>query len=1164
MPAGFVPSTIHHTCPAMHSGAMATRQPTIVRSRPAMRSYAGVTSPDRHPGTRAGGRQRLRRPSFGRRARTAYLLLIALSPVCPAETSAPAGATAAAAATAAIDSIATEAEALLGQIRAADLDPHHALDATGVRLDTSFAALHLESGVLIPVRAAGGRLVEMVFVGRGLVRLDPPDEIEAGQLELFTGGTRLAEIFTEAVFVIARDQAADALLRRPAATTDTETLRRAGERYTAWKNSPERRTLGVETGILLDALKDPLYEDYFAGWFMGRQLGPFLLQMDPAAEEQINLGQFVRFDATPEEKHSLSRFLHRQQRRGRLVGLEVEDLGRWDSWVQTAVRDANGVPRPGSEGFEPRHYQIEVSVDPRTGHLASRSRVALRVISGRRRVVRLELHADLEITRVAIAAESRRPANDDSELFYLREGSDLQVFLPRVPAAGTEVELEVTCEGSFLERGNDRDWALRDALGWYPRTGANERATYDVTLRWPRRYRLLASGVRVDGGKSHSGNWERRHMAVPTLGFSFEVGLFEVRSESVGDIRLNVAFDPGTRELAPKTSPDELMSTVADALRYYQEIFGPYPLDELTVVTVPRQYSQAMLGLITLSGRVLVDWGVFGPLLRVQDHGSVVAHEVAHQWWGHLVGWRGYRDQWISEAMANYATLLWARHHGLTPAVGPVTGWQQELTATIADGRAIESLGPLVLGERLFSSRSQDAYQAIVYRKGPLVLEMLARKFGEQDFLRALRALVTAAAGRAISTGEFLSLLEGITATDLDGFARQFIFGTGLPEIYYDYAFERNGKGGWRVRVDAVQEMPARARYAVVPMARSPSSGGASDTRLDVARGRVEGPANIDSSELVVPFQILLANDPAAAESAAWRRRDETPTSLRRDMLIGRLVISGRHTELTFEIKNRPVKLWLDRDRQIFGRFFDRRKHPKRMLLQQAAKLSAGGQRQAAEEALRRALATHSPLASTDYLLDSHIHLRLASVLMDSGRDTEAALSLDLARDAFAQGREALPSSEVRRFARAFEVSEARMEVRRGAYQAAYQRLHGDLLDPQDATSTEGYLLLAIAAHATGHQSELEAALEIARRRGADVSRLRSRSIASMTRARTLYSFQSKSLKTFRSRPASPVRHIGYSESGNTSKPANFSGSRIRIPASANISAAFSLRLLSL
>ena len=112
----------------------------------------------------------------------------------------------------------TDPEILLQQIRTARLDLSQPLDATGVRLDTGAADLDLESGVLIPLRTDGSRAVEMVFVGRGQVRLEPPDEVEAGQLELFTGSQRLAETFTEAVFVVARDQAADALAETAASS----------------------------------------------------------------------------------------------------------------------------------------------------------------------------------------------------------------------------------------------------------------------------------------------------------------------------------------------------------------------------------------------------------------------------------------------------------------------------------------------------------------------------------------------------------------------------------------------------------------------------------------------------------------------------------------------------------------------------------------------------------------------------------------------------------------------------------------------------------------------------------------------------------------------------------------------------------------------------------
>ncbi|MEE8524352.1 MAG: M1 family aminopeptidase [Thermoanaerobaculia bacterium] len=953
--------------------------------------------------------------------------------------------------------------AVLAEIRSAELDTSRPRDAADLRLQTGFATVDLRHGILIPVRTASGEVVEWVFAGYGELILDPPDDIEAGQLELFTGEASLRESFTEAVFVVARDAAAAALAARPAAVPEPVLAARAEAFWEAWQTSPERRTLGVEIGVLLDALEVPIYEEFFAGWFSGGRLGRFFLQMDPAEVEQINLGQFVRFDPTAAQHRRISGFLHRQQQQGRLVGLEVEDLGRWDTWVSSSLRSSGGLPRPGAAAFEPRHYSLEVTVDPPSGRLVSRSRIELDTLGGHRRAVRLKLSTALEVTRLRNGA--------GEELFFLRQDDELYVVLPRAPSPGARVVLEVDAEGVFLEPGGNRNWALRESVGWYPRTGSTERATYDVTLRWPREFDLVASGREVEGGRGQGMRWQRRRLDVPALGFSFSVGHFKTRTAKAGKVEITVALDPSVVEAMGQDSIDELTATVVRSFTYFRKVFGDYPLDQLTVVTVPRQFSQAMLGYISLSSPMMVNWGLFGSLLGVQDRRAVVAHEVAHQWWGHLVGWRGYRDQWISEAMANYAALAWSRHRGLKTAVGPVTGWQEELTTTLADGRSLESMGPLVLGERLFSSRSRDAYHAIVYRKGALVLSMLARRLGEDVFLAAMRQLIAAARGQVISTEEFLALLERITAEDLDGFARQFIYGTGLPEIYYDYAFEKTAKGRWSVRVSALQEAPHRTRFAIVP---------AADGRPTIERHRIEQ-LDVDSSELVVPFQILVPRDPSMTG-----RFGGQPS--RQPVLDGRMLISGRHTEHRFEIDQVPLKMWFDARQEVLGRFFDQRLHPKRMLLNQGLDKAAGGELGEAEEIFRRALRAKSPMASTDGLLDAHIYLQLATVELDADEDERAAASLASAREVFAAAGESLPGSEARRFKNACEIVEARLEIERGDYEGARLRLRRGVLDERDATSTEGFLLLAIAARETGRELEVEEALEVARERGADVS----------------------------------------------------------------------------
>jgi aminopeptidase N len=407
--------------------------------------------------------------------------------------------------------------------------------------------------------------------------------------------------------------------------------------------------------------------------------------------------------------------------------------------------------------------------------------------------------------------------------------------------------------------------------------------------------------------------WERRALEVPVANFAFEVGRYRIETAQAGHVAVKLAFDPEVTQMG-KEAREEIKKTVADSLVYFEEKFGPYPLDELTVVTVPRDYSQAMLGFVTLSSVMMFDLKAWNLLFGLEDRRTVIAHEVAHQWWGHIVGWTSYRDQWISEAMANYAALLYARNkiddkkqrYGL----GPTTGWQDALTDTTADGHTIESLGPVVLGQRLLSSRSSDAYQAIVYHKGAVILDMLARTLGEENFPLVLKQIVKVASNRAISTEDFLTLIKRITSADLDWFASQFVYGTGLPEVYYNYRFEPKGEGKWLVKGEARQQSPYRFRYRVVKTA----GGG-----FDVAREKLDQTQAMTSSTLVVPVEITVF-DPAQEQGKRKEKKAEANGNAK---VRGNILLRGEKTDFAIDVDYQPKGFWLDHHQEVFGQFFN-------------------------------------------------------------------------------------------------------------------------------------------------------------------------------------------------------------------------------------------------
>lgn len=960
---------------------------------------------------------------------------------------------------------------LTERLRQTALDVDSAVQVDHLVLDTGVARLTLEDGVVIPATGVDGVPVEMVFLGRGIVRMKAPNEVEESQLELFTGSPALGESFTEAVFVIAKDAASGPLFDRETAAVPDETAERAMDLFSTWRDSPERRLLDVETGIFLDALGDPVYEDYFAAFFSGETLGTFLLLVEPDVDEQVTLGQFVPFDLTDKERRRTRKELHSAQRRGRNLDLRLEDLGTWDTWVSTHLRRPDGTTFSGLPAFEPRNYTLDVEVDPGELTLAGRTKIDLEATTGLRRVLSLTLPRDLEVSAVR--------DGQGRNLFFLRSATEVHAVLPEAPSQGTTLAVEIEYAGKFLYKGDDRNWTLSDTTFWHPHAGLFARATFDVTLRWPKKLDLVAAGDLVEEGQDREWRWQRRTLNTPTWAFGFEVGRFKTHTARGGledHVEIELAFDPGMESRSSKEF-EEIAATIGDTLEYFETVLGPYPLHHVTVVTVPRSYSQSMLGFITLSNSMMIDWQD-SPITNLdlwfgfEDRRTIIAHEVAHQWWGHLIGTRSYRDVWFSEAMANYAALLWGKYRlpaDEVPRVGPIYGWQQALTAPLEDGRPVESLGPVVLGPRLSSSRG-SGYIPIVYQKGALVLNMLSRGLGEDVFLRMNQQLFRRLGGKDLSTQDLLSAYQAMSQVDLQGFGRQFIYGTGLPDVYYEYRVTELRNGLYQVRIEAIQETPWRFAYRVFER---------KDGRWDIARSRLDQ-IEVEQSQVVVPIHLVLSSE-------TNRKGVQTV-----EYVPGRIHLTGRHTTVDFETPHNPTRVVLDPGQEVFGRFFSRERQPKRVLLYQAIDQFGAGDAEGASRLLHRVLETDTPtedlerdrrrwIESQDDFLDARAHLFLARIHLDENRLDDADRELTQARKA-ASGRDRwwVDSS--------LRVVEARLDLLQGRYDDAFKKLRRGVLKRGDVDSTEAYVLLAIAAHRTQHPDVLNEALEAARDKGADVS----------------------------------------------------------------------------
>ena len=167
------------------------------------------------------------------------------------------------------------------------------------------------------------------------------------------------------------------------------------------------------------------------------------------------------------------------------------------------------------------------------------------------------------------------------------------------------------------------------------------------------------------------------------------------------------------------------------------------------------------------------------PVVFTDINRDNLIHELAHQWWGGVISWKSYQDQWLTEGLAQFSTLAY-------------------LKSTLAEGRYQRILdnvknwilrksdsGPMIYGRRIYNlSEDFDAYQSVIYDKSALVFLMLREILGETELLARLNAILKDFKYRSLTSGQFIRVFCREDQR-LNKFFRGWVFSRLLPEISY-------------------------------------------------------------------------------------------------------------------------------------------------------------------------------------------------------------------------------------------------------------------------------------------------------------------------------------------------------------------------------------------
>jgi hypothetical protein len=782
------------------------------------------------------------------------------------------------------------AEALYLQLGQVGLDSARVYQVRDASLDRSAIHISLEDGTIAFTQDVLGRITGAFFEGDGEVLLAPPNHIERQSMTLFTGMAILEEHFESAYFRFNDDVYSQLLPGLRAAENKQEFVDQYEMTARNLAAADAMRLLLSFSNLL--PVKDaspsskkvtvaiPNVDRYLHARLQGTKLGVFDVSFDSLAQEQIQAGQA----RTAEDGVTYYDVWTSFSPAGPEQSTDAEKQKRRDSEKEPSRHD----------WFRIRHYAITTEVQP-PKQIHAQADLQIEVNNDGVRALLFELSRFLQIQSVKLDGHKvefiHNPSVEGTQLS--RRGNDTVAVILPVPArAGQKLDLQFVYGGEVLDEAG-RGLLYVGARGtWYPNRGM-EMADYDLQFKYPPDWTLVATGrptsvppLSSPGQPSvmQVSRWVSDR-PIPVAGFnlgkykeaSTQAGSVTVDTYATFDVERSFPTPPvqrlGAAPAAPTSPfippPPELIiprrpspaqnevsvgESAAQAIRYFSERFGPYPYSRLALTQMPGNESQGWPGLVFLSSYAFLSAPDREQLhlepYEVSLQQSVPAHETAHQWWGDLITWSTYRDQWFTEGLANYCALMMLEDNNPSAFRQVMEKYRRDLVQKNKDGMAPMDAGPVTLGVRLLSSRFPQGYEAISYGRATWLFYMLrtmlddaeAQEHGgkvptgaDEPFVRGLRRFRQEYEGKSITTAELLDVFseelppslyyEG--KRSLDWFLDGWVNGTALPRLELKTVhISQKGAGrlvtGTILQKEAPQELVTSVPIYAVVAGRTP------------------------------------------------------------------------------------------------------------------------------------------------------------------------------------------------------------------------------------------------------------------------------------------------------------------------------------------------------
>jgi len=704
-----------------------------------------------------------------------------------------------------------------------------------LQLKRDAANFNLKSGELYFIAPVEGRVTAAVFIGDGELTLMPPTEIEKHSLKIFTGEDGITESFTKLVLRFT-DKTFEQIKSSPNATMKTGGPA-ASQARGLYRDNQEllRKRLrdNRELRTLYD-LYNPARDGFFAAFIDGKRFNKLVFLLEPLGVP----------NATPEEVG--------------LFSYGDTDGGLWTAFHrEEEYKKGTASSSEDNRLIDITHHEIDAAI--KGTHLAATDRITFRNLRGGTRVVPFELYGPLRVTKVQDDAGNDLNFVQEEK----NEDSDFGIIMPKPLEEGKTYQISVQYDGNdALRDSGGGNFILIPRSTWYPGNAnvlfAEDRAIFDMTFRYPKSLTFVGTGAATAPDEREGDlavtKWSSGQTELAVAGFNY--GRFKKKVINDKDTGYDVEFYANTEvpdeiramqqqieaaeargvqtmttlgSISTTKMADSALADAQNATRIYNAYFGKLPYSRIAMSQQPAGFfGQAWPTLVYMPYLAYIDTTQRQQMLGTRGGTNnfwryVAPHEIAHQWWGHIIGWDSYHDQWMSEGFAEFSASLyvqiirgddkfvdfWENQRRLITESSPATKDRKPYT-----------VGPVTQGYRLNSGKTGGVARFLIYPKGAYILHMLRMMMmqhgqaGDARFQAMMKDFVKTHFNQDVSTEDFKAIVEKHMTDEMnldgtgkmDWFFNEWVYGTQVPSYKLEYKVSSDGTLNGKVTQSGVTD----------------------------------------------------------------------------------------------------------------------------------------------------------------------------------------------------------------------------------------------------------------------------------------------------------------------------------------------------------------------